>query len=155
MIKRKELLTIIAYATPLLALLAVCFWLTSLDFGDFRPESSTVTYVLWALSTCVVLGAVALGFLLFRNLLKLYIERRGNVVGSRLKTKLVMGVLALSILPIAAAARLAGSSLRHLCISRKLLRTIQYAQQPNSARQSEGLALGPGRHRGLSDARGV
>ena len=102
MIKRKELLTIIAYATPLLALLAVCFWLTSLDFGDFRPESSTVTYVLWALSTCVVLGAVALGFLLFRNLLKLYIERRGKVVGSRLKTKLVMGVLALSILPIAA-----------------------------------------------------
>ena len=102
MIKRKELLTIAAYATPLLVLLTVCFWLTSLDFGDFRPENSTVTYVLWALSTCVVLGAVALGFLLFRNLLKLYIEHRGNVVGSRLKTKLVMGVLALSILPIAA-----------------------------------------------------
>ncbi len=91
-----------AYATPLLALLAVCFWLTSLDFGDFRPENSTVTYVLWALSTCVVLGAVALGFLLFRNLLKLYIERRGNVVGSHLKTKLVIGVLTLSLLPITA-----------------------------------------------------
>lgn len=102
MIKRKEVLTIVAYATPLLALLAVCFWLTSLDFGDFRPENSIVTYVLWALSTCVVLGAVALGFLLCRNLLKLYVERRGKVVGSRLKTKLVMGVLTLSILPIAA-----------------------------------------------------
>lgn len=102
MTRRKELLTIVAYATPLLALLAVCFWLTSLDFGDFRPENSTVTYVLWALSTCVVLGAVALGFLLFRNLLKLYIERRGKVVGSQLKTKLVIGVLTLSILPIAA-----------------------------------------------------
>ncbi len=102
MTRRKELLTIVAYATPLLALLAVCFWLTSLDFGDFRPENSTVTYVLWALSTCVVLGAVALGFLLFRNLLKLYIERRGNVVGSHLKTKLVIGVLTLSILPITA-----------------------------------------------------
>ena len=102
MIKRKELLTTAAYATPLLVLLTVCFWLTSLDFGDFRPENSTTTYVLWALSICVVLGAVALGFLLFRNLLKLYIERRGDVVGSRLKTKLVIGVLALSILPIAA-----------------------------------------------------
>lgn len=102
MTKRKELLKIAAYATPLLALLVVCFWLTSLDFGDFRPENSTVTYVLWALSTCVVLGAVALGFLLFRNLLKLYIERRGNVVGSHLKTKLVIGVLTLSILPITA-----------------------------------------------------
>ena len=102
MTKRKELLTIVAYATPLLALLAVCFWLTSLDFGDFRPENSTVTYVLWALSSCVVLGTVALGFLLFRNLVKLYIERRDNVAGSRLKTKLVMGVLTLSILPITA-----------------------------------------------------
>ena len=102
MIKRSELVTIIAYATPLLVLLAACFWLTSLDFGDFRPEDSSVTYVLWTLSTCVVLGAVALGFLLFRNLLKLYVERRGNVLGSRLKTKLVMGVLTLSVLPIAA-----------------------------------------------------
>ena len=102
MTKRKELFAISAYGAPLLALLAVCFWLTSLDFGDFRPENSTVTYVLWALSTCIVLGAVALGFLLFRNLLKLYIERRGNVVGSRLKTKLVIGVLTLSILPITA-----------------------------------------------------
>ncbi len=95
------MLSIAAYGAALLPLLSLCFWLTSLDFGDFRPENSTVTYVLWALSTCVVFGTIALGFLLFRNLLKLYIERRANVVGSRLKTKLVTGVLALSIAPIA------------------------------------------------------
>ena len=90
-----------AYAASLLALLALCFWLTSLDFGDFRPESPAATYVLWGLSTCVVVGAIALGFLLFRNLLKLYVERRANVIGSRLKTKLVAGVLALGLAPIA------------------------------------------------------
>ena len=84
-----------------MALLALCFWLTSLDFGDFRPESPAATYVLWALSTCVVVGAIALGFLLFRSLLKLYLERRANVIGSRLRTKLVTGVLALCLAPIA------------------------------------------------------
>ncbi len=89
-----------AYGGALATLLALCFWLTSLDFGDFRPESPTATYVLWALSTCVVVGAVALGFLLFRNLLKLYVERRKNAIGSRLRTKLVIGVLALGFAPI-------------------------------------------------------
>ncbi len=84
-----------------MALLALCFWLTSLNFGDFRPESPTATFVLWALSTCVVIGTIALGFLLFRSLLKLYIERRQNKLGSRIKTKLVCGVLAVSIAPIA------------------------------------------------------
>lgn len=82
-------------------LLALCLWLTSFDFGDFRPESPAATFVLWALSTSVVLGTIALGFLLFRNLVKLYIERRANKPGSRIRTKLVFGVLALSIAPIA------------------------------------------------------
>ncbi len=97
----RQVLSVSAYAASLLALLALCFWLTSLDFGDFRPESPAATYVLWGLSTCVVVGAIALGFLLFRNLLKLYVERRANVIGSRLKTKLVAGVLALGLAPIA------------------------------------------------------
>ncbi len=85
----------------LAVLLALCLWLTSFDFGDFRPESPAATFVLWALSTSVVLGTIALGFLLFRNLVKLYIERRANKPGSRIRTKLVFGVLALSIAPIA------------------------------------------------------
>ncbi len=82
-------------------MLAFCFWLTSLDFGSFRPEGPAVTFVLWALSTCVVLGTLALGFLVFRNLVKLYLDRRAGIVGSRIRTKLVLGVLALSAVPIA------------------------------------------------------
>lgn len=101
MIKRRELLSLVAWGLALAALLAICFWLTSLDFGDFRPESPSVTFVLWALSTGVVLGTIALGFLLFRNLIKLYVERRAGRPGSRIKSKLVFGVLALSIAPIA------------------------------------------------------
>lgn len=83
------------------ALMALCFWLTSLNFGSFRPENSTVTFVLWALSMCVVLGTLALGFLVFRNLLRLYVDRRAGILGSRIRTKLVLGVLALSAAPTA------------------------------------------------------
>ncbi len=101
MSKRRELLSLVASGAALLSLLALCFWLTSLNFGDFRPENPTVTFVLWAMSTCVVMGTIALGFLVFRNLLKLYVERRQNKLGSHIKTKLVTGVLALSIVPVA------------------------------------------------------
>lgn len=85
----------------LAALLGLVFWITSLSFGDFRPESSAVTFVLWALLICVVIGTIALGFLLARSLVKLYIERRHNKPGSRIRSKLVVGVLALSVAPIA------------------------------------------------------
>ena len=95
------MLSLAAKGLVLAALLALCLWLTSFDFGDFRPESPAATFVLWALSTGVVLGTIALGFLLFRNLVKLYVEHRANKLGSRIKTKLVFGVLALSIAPIA------------------------------------------------------
>lgn len=100
MIKRRDLLSVAAYGVALVALLSLCFWLTSLDFGDFRPENPTVTYVLWALSTCVVLGAITLGFLLFRNLVKLHFEYRKRKLGSRIKIMLVAGVLGLGVTPI-------------------------------------------------------
>ena len=47
-----------------------------------------------------LLGVFALGFMVFRSLLKLYIERRVNRLGSKIKTKLVVGALGLSILPV-------------------------------------------------------
>ena len=101
MIKRRESLPLAASGLALAALLTACFWLTSLDFGEFRPGSPAITFVLWTLSTFVVIGTIALGFLLFRNLVKLYIERRQNKPGSRIRWKLAAGVLAVSVAPIA------------------------------------------------------
>ena len=43
---------------------------------------------------------VTLGFMLVRIVVKLYIERRSNREGSRIKTKLVIGALALSLMPV-------------------------------------------------------
>ncbi|MBI3665265.1 MAG: HAMP domain-containing protein [Acidobacteria bacterium] len=84
----------------LLALMTIVFWQTSLSFGEFRPSDVQETLLLWGISTLVFLLMVTLGFILFRNIVKLYIERRGNRLGSRIKTKLVAGALALTILPV-------------------------------------------------------
>jgi nitrogen fixation/metabolism regulation signal transduction histidine kinase len=43
---------------------------------------------------------VIFGFILFRSLLKLYLERRAKQLGSKFKTKLVCGALGLSLLPV-------------------------------------------------------
>lgn len=84
----------------LLALMTIVFWQTSLSFGEFRPSDVQQTVVLWGISTLVFLGMITLGFMLFRNLVKLYLERRGNRLGSRIKTRLVAGALGLTILPV-------------------------------------------------------
>jgi len=67
---------------------------------DYSPEGSAQIFLFWAVSTLVFLMTITLGFMLFRQGLKLYLERRINQEGSRLRTKLVVGALALSFLPV-------------------------------------------------------
>ncbi len=101
MSKRGHLISLIASGLVLLALIGLSFWQTSLDFGDFRPENTTVTFVLWGVSAFVVIGTITLAFVVSRSLLKVYIERRQNKLGSHIKTKLVVAALALSVVPVA------------------------------------------------------
>jgi len=75
-------------------------WQGSFDFGDYAPSDPGQTFILWAISTLIFLLMVTLGFMLVRIGVKLYIERRSNREGSRIKTKLVIGALALSFTPV-------------------------------------------------------
>ncbi|RPI12036.1 MAG: HAMP domain-containing protein, partial [Acidobacteriales bacterium] len=84
----------------LAVLVALVVWQGSFSFGDYGPESAGQTFVFWAVSTLVFLLTLTLGFILFRTAVKLYIERRSNREGSRIKTKMVIGALALSFLPV-------------------------------------------------------
>jgi two-component system, NtrC family, nitrogen regulation sensor histidine kinase NtrY len=72
--------------------------------GSFSlsPAPSTIqqTYLFWAVSTLIFILTVTLGFNLFRTVVKLYIERQSNRPGSHIKSKLIGGALALSVLPI-------------------------------------------------------
>lgn len=92
---------IIGSGMVLLALLlALLVWQVSFSFGDFGPATTVQTFVYWAVSTLIFLLTCTLGFMLFRTGVKLYIERQANREGSRIRTKLVAGALALSLLPV-------------------------------------------------------
>ncbi len=97
---KNQRVSLVASSILFVVLVALAFWQTSLDFGEFRPSGRGESIVLSAISTIVVLGVFTLGFIVFRSLLKLYVERRQNRLGSKIKTKLVLGALALSIVPV-------------------------------------------------------
>ena len=92
---------IYGFGIILLAILvALIVWQGSFDFGDFGPSSAEQTFTLWAVSTLIFILAVTLGFMLTRNFIKLYVERHSNREGSRIRTKLVLGALALTFTPV-------------------------------------------------------
>lgn len=83
-----------------LVLLTLVVWQGSFTLGEFGPTTAEQRYLFWAISTLVFLLTVTLGFMLFRTFVKLYIERQSKKEGSKIRTKLVVGALALSFLPM-------------------------------------------------------
>src|SRR5580693_2194817 len=75
-------------------------WQGSFTFGPFAPSSMQQTVLFWAVSTFIFVLTITLGFILFRTGLKLYMERQSNRPGSRIKSKLIGGAIALSALPV-------------------------------------------------------
>jgi two-component system, NtrC family, nitrogen regulation sensor histidine kinase NtrY len=87
-------------ALVLALLVAMIVWQGSFSLGDYAPASPEQTVLFWAISTLIALLTVIVGFMLFRTGVKLYIERQSNREGSRIRSKLVVGALALSFLPV-------------------------------------------------------
>jgi PAS domain S-box-containing protein len=96
--RKRILLGLGAFALVILTALLV--WQGSFTFGEYAPSSPPQTYLLWAVSTLIFLLTVVLGFMLFRTAVKLYIERQSNREGSQIRSKLVVGALALSFVPV-------------------------------------------------------
>ncbi|MBI2216654.1 MAG: HAMP domain-containing protein [Candidatus Rokubacteria bacterium] len=91
--RKRNLIVIIVFLALLLG--ASAFKLT------FRPAELPIAsnLVLIALANLNVLVLSLLLVLLFRNLIKLWFERRQKVIGSRFKAKLVLAFLILSVAP--------------------------------------------------------
>ena len=70
------------------------------SFGNFAPDDPTQTFVFYGISILIFMLMVTLGFMLVRIMVKIWIERRHNRAGSRIRTKLVVGALALSLMPV-------------------------------------------------------
>ncbi len=95
--RRKGLIIGLGIAIFLLFLVLISQQTFNLTF--LHPGSVQQTLVLTALSALVFLLFVALTFVLLRNLLKLLAERRGGVLGSKFRTKMVFGALLMSFTP--------------------------------------------------------
>jgi PAS domain S-box-containing protein len=65
-----------------------------------RPTTSEQALIFVALSTLIFLLLIALSVVLVRNLMKVYTERRSGKLGSKFRTRMVVGALALSLTPV-------------------------------------------------------
>src|SRR5579871_3665448 len=90
---------LLAGLAVLAILLTLVVWQVSFKVTD-APANAAQTVAFWAISTLIFVLTVTLGFMLFRTFVKLYLERRRNREGSRLKSKFVLGALAMSFLPV-------------------------------------------------------
>lgn len=83
-----------------LLLLALLVLPGSVSWGNFAPQDSAQVFVLWGLTTFIFVLTVTVCFMLFRTVAKLFIERSRDREGSRIRTKLVVGAVLLSVIPL-------------------------------------------------------
>src|SRR3954453_8489477 len=96
---RKRLLY--SFASVLLALSVGFFvWQGSFHLSDLDPSSSSQTLILWAVSLLIFILMVTVGWILAREFIKLYVARQAKRPGSRIRTKLVVGAILLSCVPV-------------------------------------------------------
>ncbi len=95
---RKRLIIFLAAGS--FVLFAILLSESSFDLPFINPSTTQQTVFLAALSALVFLLFVTLTFVLARNLIKLFAERRMGVLGSKFRTRLVVGSLLLSFLPV-------------------------------------------------------
>ena len=72
----------------------------SLNLSFIQPSNAQHTLLLLALSAFIFLAFVIFALILLRILLKLYVERQQQRLGSKFKTKMLVAFLALSLLPV-------------------------------------------------------
>src|SRR6266536_1534047 len=95
--RKKVILLLAAAGLPLFGIL---FSLSSFELRFINPRTNQQTVSLVALTLLVSLLFGALTFVLMRNLIKLFAERRLGVLGSKFRTRLVVGSLLLSFVPV-------------------------------------------------------
>ncbi|HEY4979280.1 MAG TPA: ATP-binding protein [Candidatus Acidoferrum sp.] len=80
-------------------LLAAVFTLGSLDV-PFEPGSWREIIALYALSSLITAALLVFGLILTRSIIRLWAERSKQQPGARFKTKMVLGAMAISLLPV-------------------------------------------------------
>jgi two-component system nitrogen regulation sensor histidine kinase NtrY len=97
--KSKQRLVLIISGIILTLLLAAVFTLGSLDV-PFEPQSWRVLLPLFAVSSFITAAALVFLLILIRSIFRLSLERSRQHLGARFKTKMVVGAMGISLLPI-------------------------------------------------------
>ena len=80
-------------------LLAAVFTFGSLDV-PFQPKNWRDALTLYAVSSFITAALLVFGLILTRAVVRLWAERSKEQLGSRFKTKMVVGAMAISLLPV-------------------------------------------------------
>lgn len=96
---RRSRLWMALSGSVIVLLLAAVFTLGSLNL-PFEPQGSNELVILYALNVFIVAALLVFGLILARSLLHVWAERRARQLGSRFKTKMVLGAMAVSLLPL-------------------------------------------------------
>ena len=91
--------TIVALASATLFLVLLLSGLNAFRLGFLHPSSTVQILVFSALSILIFLLFVTVVVLLLRNILKLLADQRSRVLGSRLRTRMILGALLISFAP--------------------------------------------------------
>src|ERR1017187_8785418 len=75
-------------------------WQGSFRLSNIGPSNPGQTFIFWAISTLIFILMVTVGWILAREFIKLYVARQAKRVGSRIRTKLVVGAMLLSCVPL-------------------------------------------------------
>ena len=80
-------------------LLGAVFTFGSLDV-PFEPGNWRAVMTFTAVSSFIIAALIVFGLIFFRTIVRLLIERSKETLGARFKTKMVVGAMALSLLPV-------------------------------------------------------
>ena len=96
---RRQRVWLVAGGIAVVLLTAAVFTLGSLS-TPFHPEQGNEFLVFFALSTFLGAALLVFGLILLRSLVRMATERRAGQMGSRFKTKMVLGAMGVSLLPV-------------------------------------------------------
>jgi two-component system, NtrC family, nitrogen regulation sensor histidine kinase NtrY len=126
-------------------LLAAVFTLGSLD-TPFEPRTWRDVLTLYAVSCFITAALIVFALIVSRTVLRLWAERSSEQLGARFKTKMVVGAVALSLLPVVFMF-FVSYSLLNRTLARWFPRPIEIASEQSSALLNE---LGAHEHDRLS-----
>ncbi len=97
--EKKSGRSILIFLTVLIFILLFVIEFALSHISSSSPTYVTDTVLIFFLWNIVIILFIALVFVLARTFIKLYLERKKGIIGSKLKTKLVMFFFAFSLIP--------------------------------------------------------